>query len=141
MPGQVNILLSYGGGSGGGSGVALAPNYSASAYMPFPSTANARLVFSNDGNVYRIVNSNPAVSIGTWGIGVTASDYNIRYTTISGSLTTGSEATWENLGSSRTYGRNSSSGTQTASGTIEIQDATTLSIIDSATITLQADSS
>lgn len=71
----------------------------------------------------------------------TTSGYEIRVTPLSGTFSTGSDstATWLNLGTSRSWkvSKNSAGG-KTCTATYEIRDASSLVVLNSATISLTA---
>lgn len=96
----------------------------------------------SDGSVYTNETGSFAVDY-TWltGGGV-AADYDVRWTSTSGSLSTGSEATWESLAADRTYSVVDSVAdlnSVTCTGTVEIRDADTLAVLATATVTIEAD--
>jgi len=69
----------------------------------------------------------------------TASAYEAQWTNTSGAITVGTAGVWESLGTSRAYGISRGSlGTTTCTGTLEIRDASTLTVLASATINLSA---
>lgn len=87
------------------------------------------------------INSGSGTFGGEWLPSGTASNYDVRVTVNSGSLDGSSSATgsWLNLGTTRSWAvARSSVGNQSANLTVEIRDAGTLSVLDSATITLSA---
>lgn len=71
---------------------------------------------------------------GEWLVSGSASSYEVRATLNSGSLTSGTTGTWLNLGTSRGWAIAGTDGD--ASLTIEIRDASTLTVLDSANINL-----
>lgn len=72
--------------------------------------------------------------------GGTPSNYDVRWTVVSGTLTTGTTGTWLNLGTTRNWTINAGAGigTKTAVGTVEIRDVGTLAVLATATITISA---
>lgn len=77
----------------------------------------------------------------TWLLSGSAGDYDARFTLSSGSISTGTAGTWQNLATSRSWGCFANGGgTQIASGTIEIRDASTLAVLASGSLTLDASS-
>lgn len=104
-----------------------------------PSVANATITVASDGT-YTTSDGTPSGNWATPGsVGIGAA-YDIRWTVVSGTLTTGTAGTWQSLSSSRTYGRNRTGvGTEQAIGTVEIRDATTLSVLTTSTFTLNAE--
>lgn len=109
------------------------------------STAQYRL--ESDGDITEQKTPNPHVDVGDWVVPKAAAgaDYEVRITKQSGaaSLVVGSEATWENLGTTRTYGISVTGGfaDETYVGLIEIRPAGGGAVLGSATITLRAASS
>lgn len=106
-----------------------------------PANALGRFRMSSDGDAYRGDTAGVFTSIFTWltGLGA-ASDYEVRWTTVSGTLTGGTDGAWESLGTTRNWTRNRTSdtpGTTTVVGTVEIRNASTLVVLASATITIQ----
>lgn len=76
----------------------------------------------------------------TWLPFGTASGYEARVTVTLGTLTSGTTGSWVSLGSSQEwYVEQGTVGTNTCDFTVEIRNATTLVVIDSAAITLEAD--
>lgn len=71
----------------------------------------------------------------------TPANYDCRWTTLSGTLSTGTAGVWQNLGTTRAWSRNAGAGVgvMTCSGTLEIRDAATLTVLATATITLTAE--
>lgn len=79
----------------------------------------------------------------TWLLSGAASDYEVRVTLSSGTLSSGTTDTWQSLGTSREWTVVDSAldaSIVAAVIVVEIRDATTLMILDTATINLQADS-
>ena len=76
----------------------------------------------------------------TWLSFGTASNYECRATVTAGAITSGTTGSWLALSSSREWKvEQGSVGTGTATLTIEIRNASTLVVLDSATITLEAE--
>ena len=78
----------------------------------------------------------------TWLLSGAASDYEVRVTLSLGTLSSGTTGTWQNLGTSRSWtvvAGNSYPEIAEAEIVVEIRDATTLMILDTATITLYAE--
>lgn len=76
----------------------------------------------------------------TWLAFGTASNYECRATVVFGTLTSGTSGAWLSLGSSQEWSITQVGvGTNTCEITIEIRNASTLVVLDSATITLEAD--
>jgi hypothetical protein len=81
---------------------------------------------------------------GTWKDGGTGADYDVRMTTISGTLSSGGPAgSWLNLASNRTFTRNETRNgffSSTYQGTLEIRlAASPFTVLDSCTVTLTAE--
>lgn len=103
------------------------------------STATSTFQLEPDGDIGRYVNA-IYTDLGEWitPTGAAGNAYEAKMTTISGSLSSGTAGSWLALGTLRAWTRTSSSGTQTYSGTLEIRRASDGTVLDSATITLQA---
>jgi hypothetical protein len=103
-----------------------------------PGPANATITFASNGTY-----SATGGASGNWGSPTTGglgSGYDIRWTVVSGTLTTGTTGTWQSLSAGITYGRNRVAvGIATASGTVEIRDASTLAVLATSTVTLEAE--
>lgn len=98
-----------------------------------PATATASYALSNSGQVFRngVAQPNPWLLLGG------AGDYDVRATQIDGTpLTTGAFGTWDNLGSTRSWSLTTSGAgnSNTASMLVEIRDAVSLAVLDTATI-------
>jgi hypothetical protein len=110
----------------------------ASRLVASPTTSVASITFNADGTYTRLNGAS-----GNWATPTTGgvgAGYDIRWTNVSGTLTSGTAGTWQNLSSARTYGRNRVGvGSATAVGTIEIRDASTLSVLTSCSTTLFAE--
>ena len=104
------------------------------------STAVASYAIQSTGTV---VNHDSAI-LETWLLGGgTASNYEVRATVSSGSLTTGTTGSWLSCGSTRTWAISNSArdnSTETCVLTIQIRLASTGVVQDSATVTLSAES-
>lgn len=104
-----------------------------------PGPANAAITFAADGTY----TSTDGTTNGNWfapTTGGVGSGYEIRWTVVSGTLTTGTTGTWQSLSSPITYGRNRVAlGFVTAVGTVEIRDASTLAVLATSTATLEAE--
>lgn len=101
-----------------------------------PSTATTSFTLNSNG----AYTSNTGVS-GTWKIGGgLGSSYEARLTVTSGSFSGGSTGVWVSLGSDRTWSVSRSTlGSTSASGTLEIRDATSGLVFTSSTLTLTAE--
>lgn len=102
-----------------------------------PSTATSSFTLNSNG----AYTSTPAGVSGTWKIGGgLGSSYEARLTVISGSFSGGSTGVWLSLGSDRTWSVSRSTlGSTSASGTLEIRDATSGIVFTSSTLTLTAE--
>ena len=100
-----------------------------------PSTASFTL---NTSGLYSSVGNQASVS-GVWKQGPESSNYEVRATVISGSPS-GTTGSWLSLSSSRTWSVSDSTGSGpiTASLTIEIRDASTLTVYTTSTLSLSA---
>lgn len=90
-----------------------------------------------------------SLEVGTAGVGAfsrtyqtggSASAYDVRATVTSGALTSGTTGAWLNLGTTRTWTCSTVGGVESADLLIEVRDATTLVVVDSATVSLYAES-
>ena len=107
----------------------------------FVGTATAGYRLNSSGIAESQVNATYS-TLETWLLSGSASDYEVRATLSSGTLSSGTTGTWENLGTSRSWTVDDSIVDATISGAVivvEIRDATTLLLLDTATITLQAE--
>ena len=107
----------------------------------YPDNSTAGIKVDADGRVYQI-NGVTYTSRYTWLTGDgAASDYEVRWTSTSGTLSSGTEATWQGCGTDRVYyvrctGAWSS---ETCTGTLEIRAASDGTILTSASVTLLAE--
>ena len=103
------------------------------------SAATSTYQLEADGDIGRYVNA-VYTDLGDWisPPGAAGDAYEAKMTTISGSLSSGTAGSWLALGTLREWTRASMSGTQTYVGTLEIRRASDGTVLDSATITLQA---
>lgn len=103
------------------------------------TTATSTFQLEPDGDIGKYVNA-LYTDLGDWitPTGAAGNDYEAKMTTISGFLSSGTAGSWLALGTLRAWTRTSSSGTQTYVGTLEIRRASDGTVLDSATITLQA---
>lgn len=103
-----------------------------------PGPANTVLTFASDGT-YTVTGGIPGnwASPTTVGIGA---GFDIRWTVVSGTLTTGTTGTWQSLSGGIIYGRSRIGlGVAQAIGTVEIRDASTLAVLATTTVTLEAE--
>lgn len=104
-----------------------------------PDDSSITVSFTNTGLVQISQNSFPSVTQYTWLLSGAASDYQIRATLNSGTLTSGVTGSWLNFGQSWNVTRTTNVvGTSTATITIEIRDVATSTVQDSGVITLNA---
>jgi hypothetical protein len=113
-----------------------------SIYRASLGTTTASYSIANDGNVKK----NTSTILEAWlqGSGGAVSDYEVRATVTSGSLTSGTTGSWLNCSTTRTWTLVNDAGdnsTITAVFTVEIRlAAAPNTVLDSATITLSAES-
>lgn len=104
-------------------------------------TATAGYRLNSSGIAESQVNTGYS-TLETWLLSGSASAYEVRATLSSGTLSSGTTGTWENLGTSRSWTVADSTLDPYMSEAVivvEIRDATTLLVLDTATITLQAE--
>ncbi len=120
------------GGGGGGARVAISNKTVSNA----PGAATYQL--NSNGNILDQTGSN----IGTWLLSGVNSDYDVRATLQSGTAPTGSgTGSWLTLGLSRSWTESATAGNLlTCTLLIEIRDAVTLTVLDSATVNITSDS-
>jgi len=107
--------------------------------VPDPETAVASLTIASNGT-YTVSDGDPTGNWATPGASGIGSGYEVRWTVVSGSLSGGTSGTWQSLSSSRTYARNRVGvGSAQAVGTVEIRDASTLTVLTTSTVTLEAE--
>lgn len=117
-------------------------NKSIFAFRVYPNTATAAYKLDSDGSAYEKGTGGSYVAIGgEWKLSGSAGDYEARATKISGDTPTGTLGAWLSLVTDREWILTSSSGFAQCSLTVEIRDATTQAVLDSATINLTAESS
>lgn len=96
------------------------------------SVSPAAIAWNSDGS-FTVGSGTSGTSYSTWLGSGTASNFDIRVTATSGSFTSGSNGVWENLGSSRSWSKGAASGIQTVTFTVEIRNASTLSVLGTST--------
>ena len=119
--------------------VSITDQYISASRPSGASTAGYRL--NSSGIAERQVNTT-YTTLETWLLSGAASDYEVRATLSSGTLSSGTTGTWQNLGTSRSWTVVDSTFDAIISEAIivvEIRNATTLLVLDTATITLQAE--
>jgi len=106
-------------------------------------TATATYQLENDGDIGLCLGGNTIVAGGDWVTPATnVASYECRATVTSGALTSGTSGAWLNLATTRTWTlARASAGTSTTVFTLEIRRASDGVVLDTATITLQADRS
>lgn len=135
MSGVLSILLAMGSGRG-----ATLVNDNYEDIVPSPSNASVAFSTDSDGGVY-------GTQVGvfgfqyTWrtGTGVSA-DYDVRATETSGTVSSGTVGSWLNLATDQTWTKTRNTvGSSAVTLTVEIRDAATLAVLDTATVTLTAE--
>lgn len=109
-----------------------------------PTNASATYQLTNAGVINRITVSGRTTSPGNWIFPTSAAgaNYEARATVNSGSLTSGTTGSWIALSSSRSWTLDQTSvGAISCNLTIEIRHATSLAVLDTASITLEAEKS
>lgn len=101
-----------------------------------PSDASATYALTNTG-----LEQATGKADGTWLLGGSAGDYDVRATLTSGTLTLGTTGSWLNLGTSRSWNvtrTDDAAGTTTAEMTVEIRLAATGAVLATATVSFSA---
>lgn len=107
-----------------------------------PTNASATYQLTNAGVINQITVSGGTTSPGNWIFPAAAAgaNYEVRATVNSGALTSGTTGSWTALSSTQAWVRQQTSiGTSSCNLTIEIRHATTLVVLDTASITLNAE--
>lgn len=114
-------------------------NTTATDITTSPSDATAGYRLDSDGKVYRIEGASTVV-YEDWVVpNGNAGNYESRVTVVSGALTTGNANIWEALSIDRTWTVSETGiGTRTCTFDVEIRDAATLVVKDTAQITITA---
>jgi hypothetical protein len=138
-----SVVISDGTGTGAsgetpaGGTVAISNQY---VLMFDASSATAGYRLDSDGAAYQTVFSGAYVAIGgEWLLSGSAADYEARATKVSGTTPSGTLGSWLALSSDRTWSLTTTAGNASCVLTIEIRNATTLAVLDTATITLEAE--
>jgi len=106
----------------------------------FIGTATARYNVKSDGTIFGTSGNNTTSQLGTWLTFGTASNYEVRATVVSGTLSSGTTGSWLDLASDREWTvAQVTVGINTAVITVEIRNASTLVVVDSATIEIEAE--
>lgn len=105
-----------------------------------PVGAFCRFTMLTDGNMVETEGTSPPNAFHQWlGSGGVASDYEVRMTTISGMLSAGTTGTWLAMTSNRFWEvEQSTTGSRTYQGTLEIRRASDSVVLDSCTITMES---
>lgn len=126
------MMLAFTGG--GGALVSLAASYAVTDIKVSPNDASATWTLDADGSISsggRWCNKTPLPS-----------RYEVRATTISGTLTSGTTGSWTSLDTDQTWTVSrtiNTAGVNEWVGTIEIRDAASLTVLASAQLTLTAE--
>lgn len=134
-------------GAMGGPRITLAPTYTVSDTTVSPTNASAQFQLQSDGDVARITvttGGGGTVDVGDWitPISAAGANYEVRATVNSGSLSSGTTGSWLALSSTRTWAREQTTvGSSACELLIEIRNASTTVVMDSSTVTLQAEKS
>lgn len=102
-----------------------------------PTTAIAGYRLNSSGVVEQRMGGSYS-TLETWLGAYTNSGYEVRATLLSGTIGIGTFGSWLNLGTSREWATTSTSGFLAGEMLIEIRNATTLVVVDSANIQLEA---
>ena len=136
----VGAVVASGSGSGGGVGSVQISDWSIAAVGNVLQESAVRL--NALGFVRKGVNG-AYTTLETWLLSGAASDYDVRATEVTGTVTSGTIGTWENLGTQRTWTLEDA--TQDFEGVLcslllEIRQAVTpFTVLDSGTIELYSD--
>ena len=107
-----------------------------------PDNAEARYRLNSSGAEQTYTSTDFAyTTVGTWLVSGTNSQFEVRATAVSGTVTSGTMNTWEALSTSRewTAAKTFSVGVKQAVITIEIRRASTGVVVDTATVDLGAE--
>lgn len=133
----VNTSGGGGGGGGGSSGGSVSIDDQTVSNSDIGTAVTARYSLNSDGNVY----ANTDTLFEAWLDSGVAGDFEARATLLSGTLTSGTVGSWQALSTTRSWTKSSSSGFATASIQVEIRDASSGTVLDSAIIDLEATAS
>lgn len=123
------------GGGGGSPGGASITNQLQSRNTTTPTAATAQYVLNSSGQAQRIDDDGTTNISGEWLVSGAASDYEVRATVNSGSLTSGPTGSWESLGTTRTWTLTRASvGTSSCVLLVEIRRVSDSVVVTSATI-------
>lgn len=136
MTGILGAIAAYGQAAPPPVSISITDQYLTSSDV---STSTATYGVNNNGTV---VDRNSSI-LETWLLGGgTASDYEIRATAVSGTVTGGTIGSWENLGTSRVWyltNNNAGNSTKVAVISVSIRLASSGVVQDTASITLSAE--
>lgn len=108
-----------------------------------PTNASAQYQLTNAGIVNRITSAGGTVQTDTWisPISFAGANYEVKATSLGpDTLTSGTTGSWLALSSTQTWSLSQTTdGTSTVALTIEIRNAVSLAVLDTATITLSAE--
>ena len=104
------------------------------------STAVASVELTNAGVLQKVLTPGGTSPIQNWIAGGSAfvSQYEARWTTITGSLTSGTVGTWQALSTSRAWSKSATGVDATVTGTLEIRWAAGGLVFSSCAVTLEA---
>lgn len=133
---------SGGGEGGGGSGLVAISDHNSIAIRAYPTAATAAYKLDNDGIAYYKGPPTSYTAISSeWLLSGAVGDYETRATKVSGTTPTGTLGSWVALSTDREWVlTQSAAGSSSCVLTVEIRNATTLEVLDTATITLWAES-
>ena len=105
-----------------------------------PGTAVATYALNNNGSITFVTGGTQTTEWMLPNIAAYAARYEARATITGGTLTSGTTGSWINLGTTRTWARDRTGiGSNSCTFTLEIRDASSLQVLDSASITLTAE--
>jgi hypothetical protein len=132
---SVRALANFVGTSGGGGGGGARVNISNQTII---GTATAAYKVNSSGTVSDHTNTN----LETWKLSGVAGDYDIMVTVSGNALSGSATGTWLNLATGRSWSYSVGvGGLLTGTLTVQIRDAVTLTVLDTATVNLTADNS
>lgn len=105
-----------------------------------PTDASATISILNDGSL-SATNSDGSLSTGTWLAGGTPAQVDVYLSGTGDALASGTLNTWLNCGTTRSWtltNTNNGGSTKLFSGTMQWRNATTLEVLDTAPITIEA---
>ena len=126
--------------SSGGLDAYLASSYDVEAFEFYPGAAYAGIRLTSAGAVETEETEAVWGNVDTWLTEGANTDFQCRWTTTSGTLTSGTNGSWEALSSTRTWEkvRSTGVGSSTVVGTLEIRRTSDSVVVASATVSLQA---